>query len=128
MFPSDLLLTWNRLINKLSNKSVHKGEGHKLLVSDRIDCIRSDWAKLVSSYVLAPNLSTKQMTFTRQIAQVGKIRLVATPPDRESQKVTMALRSRRPDKCWGDQTVPAVPNTQAFMANQSFLLCFICCW
>lgn len=76
MFPSDLLLTWNRLINKLSNKSVHKGEGHKLLVSDRIDCIRSDWTKLVSSYVLAPNLSTKQMTFTRQIAQVGKIRLV----------------------------------------------------
>lgn len=70
------MLTWNRLINKLSNKSVHKGEGHKLLHSDRIDCIRSDWAKLVSSYVLAPNLSTKQMTFTRQIAQVGKIRLV----------------------------------------------------
>lgn len=76
MFPSDLLLTWNRLINKLSNKSVHKGEGYKLLVSDRIDCIRSDWTKLVSSYVLAPNLSTIQMTFTRQIAQVGKIRLV----------------------------------------------------
>lgn len=59
MFFFDLLFIWNRFINKLSNKFVYKGEGYKLFVSDRIDCIRFDWVKLVLSYVFVLNFSIK---------------------------------------------------------------------